>query len=152
MVLAHRVVSSWRSRKKVLDRSAALLTALLLFNYSILSSANCKSFCNLNKIYENAYTELLIIEDDSGNSLVLTDSFCEVDTGSDDESESEGGTGCEHCAYCNASSTGMAFQHMPPLVLEPAITVNKEILNRGRTFLNKQISLNHPQRAPPLPV
>ena len=136
--------------RKGLIQPVALLAALLFLNYSALSSYNCQSFKSLNKLYDNAFSELLILEDDSGESIVVPDSFCEVDTGSGSDSEKDGCTDCENCAYCQVSSTGMAFQHVPPLTLEPSIAVNKQIFNKGRSFLNKQITLNHPQRAPPL--
>jgi hypothetical protein len=145
-MLKHPSFSGSQTRKVRLFRFAALAFVLLFFNYSALSSYNCQSFCNLNKLYDDAYSEMLILEDDSGASVAIYDSFCEVDTGSEDDSDDDS---CEQCAYCHACSIGMTFQHIPPLLLEQAIVANKKIFNQGRSFFNKQIHLNHPQRGPP---
>jgi len=141
-----------RTRKNVLDRGIIGLIAILFLNYSTLSSANCKSFCNLNKMFDHAYTELVVLEDDSGETVVLPDSFCEVDTGSDDGSEDDDSSACDNCPYCHACNIGMTFQHVPPLILAQIIVSHTKIFNKGRSFVNKQITLNHPQRAPPFPV
>lgn len=148
-MIRHPEFSGSQSRKMLRHRSASLLFALFLLNFSILSSYNCQSFCNLNKLYDDAYSELLILEDDSGESIAIPDSFCEVDFGSDEGSDSDDSADCEQCAYCHACSIGISFQHVPPLLLVQTVPASKSIFYQGQIFRNKQITLNNPQRAPP---
>ncbi len=138
--------------KNYLDRSIVVFVSLIFLNYSILSSANCRSFENLNKIFKNAYTELLVLEDDSGEKVVLLDSFCELDTGTDDSSEEHDSSDCEQCQYCQATNGGLVLEQAPPLNLNQAIPRSQKIFNHGRSYINKRINLNHRQRAPPFQV
>ncbi|MBT3226543.1 MAG: hypothetical protein HN580_16855 [Deltaproteobacteria bacterium] len=148
-MIKHPIHVVLKTMKIYLDRSIVVLISLFFLSYSIISSASCRSFENLNKIFNNAYTELLVLEDDSGEMVVLLDSFCEVDTGSEDSSEENDDPDCEQCTYCQATNNGLVLTQAPPLNLNQAIASSQKIHNHGRSYINKKITLNHPQRAPP---
>jgi len=130
-------------------RAVVLSVALLLFNYNTLSSVNCKSFANLNRFFDAAYQEMVILEDDSGEAIALPDSFCDTDTTPGNDTDDGDG---ETCPYCQACSMGVAYQHVPALLLAAPAILEKKVFYWQRSSHHSQIFLTNPQRAPPPPV
>lgn len=130
-------------------RVIASIIVICLFSYTTLNGANCKSLHNLNSLFEGSYTELLIIEDDSGESIAIEVPDCFVNTeplDSDDENDSEN----DFCSYCLVMSGGTGLTHSFPLFITPQLPSERDIFHLIEFTFNSTTVSTCSQRGPPV--
>ncbi len=130
-------------------RSVSILLIFCLFNYTTLNSANCKSLCKVNEFFKGQYTQLLVIEDDSGESIALPMSECVEDVDTDEENTDSNSVDVDFCSYCIVMSGGTALAADLPLIINPVVPLGLEIIYENEFRYNKPIITNCSQRAPP---
>jgi hypothetical protein len=144
-----------QTRRQRLRSISALLIAVLFFNFSVLNSANCKTFCELPSASIERSPEYVITPEIAAKLKKDPHYLCKLPFSSAQKADSDPLPGdtdshdCDFCYYCMIMLGGMAVGYSFPAIDLQILPHNKEITIFKQSVFIQPFRNTNTSRAPP---